>query len=277
VSSSGRRKTAASIAAPRFVFDHIAFAVPSIDATLAFIAGRLGGRPYARGPGIGFTWKQWRFAEGGVLEVLEPAGSPGGFLHRFLDRRGPGIHHVTFKVPDIRAAMERAQARGFDVVGYNDSFPGWKECFLHPKQAQGIVVQLAESDPACDDGAEFVTSFGPGDVDPGPAVKVLGLRTAGRSARAARRQWGELLGGSCTEANGALYFRWPDSPMRVAVAPDPEREKGPLCIEVASDHPLALPPGPEPLLGAEFRVVADDALDRSSRRREGRRRGQGSA
>ncbi|MDH3213297.1 MAG: VOC family protein [Myxococcales bacterium] len=277
MSSSGRPTTAASVAIPGVVFDHIAFGVPSIDATPAFIAGRLGGRPYARGPGIGFVWKQWRFAEGGVLEVLEPSGPPGGFLHRFLDRRGPGIHHVTFKVPDIRAAMERAQARRYDVVGYDDSFPGWKECFLHPKQAQGIVVQLAESDPAFDDGAEIVTSFGPGDVDPGPAVKVIGLRVTARSARAARLQWGELLGGSCAEANGALHFHWPDSPMRIAVVPDPEREEGPLCVEVTSDHPLDLLPGPEPLLGAEFRVVSDDSLDRSSRRREGRRRGRNTA
>jgi catechol 2,3-dioxygenase-like lactoylglutathione lyase family enzyme len=247
------------------LFDHIAFGVRSIDAMPAFIAKRLGGRPYARGPGLGFLWKQWQFAGGGVLEVLEPAGAPGGFLHRFLDRRGPGIHHVTFKVPDIRTAMQRARVQGYDVVGFEDRLPGWKECFLHPKQAQGIVVQLAESDPSLDDGSEHVTSFGTSDVDPGPAVKVLGLHLTARSAHAARAQWGELLGGSLATANGALHFHWPDSPMRIAVTPDPEREEGPLCVELASAHPVDLSPGPEPLLGVEFRVVLDAPSARGTR------------
>jgi catechol 2,3-dioxygenase-like lactoylglutathione lyase family enzyme len=259
VSRSGNTTAARDPGAPRTVFDHIAFGVPSIDATPAFIAGRLGGRPYARGPGRGFVWKQWRFAGGGVLEVLEPAGAPSGFLHRFLDRRGPGIHHVTFKVPDLRTASERARGLGYDVVGYDDSQPGWKECFLHPKQAQGIVVQLAESDPRLDDGSELVTRFGPDDVEPGPPVRVLGLRLAARSAPAARAQWGDLLGGACTATEGALEFRWAGSPMRIIVTPDPDREEGPVCVEVASDRPLGLAPGPEPLLGVEFREVSDGA------------------
>ena len=253
----GKPTTTSADAAYIATFDHIAFGVPSIAATPAFIAGRLGGRPYARGPGRGFLWKQWQFASGGVLEVLEPAGPPSGFLHRFLDRHGPGIHHVTFKVPDIRTAMERARVHGYDVVGFNDRLPGWKECFLHPKQAQGIVVQLAESDPSLDDGSEYVTSFGASEVEPGPAEKVIGLHLTARSAHDARAQWCELLGGSWATANGALHFHWPDSPMRITVTPDPEREEGPLYVELASAHSVDLSPGPEPLLGAEFRVVVD--------------------
>jgi catechol 2,3-dioxygenase-like lactoylglutathione lyase family enzyme len=253
----GNRPEAPDPGRPQTVFDHIAFGVPSIDAVPPFIAGRLGGRPYARGPGRGFVWKQWRFDGGGVLEVLEPAGLPGGFLHRFLDRRGPGIHHVTFKVPDLRAASDRARGLGYDVVGYDDSIPGWKECFLHPKQAQGIVVQLAESDPDLDDGSELVTRFGPDDVEPGPPVRVLGLRLAARSAPAAHTQWGELLGGSCAVRGAALQFRWPASPMRIVVVPDPECEEGPVCVEVAGDRPLGLAPGPDSVLGVDFREVGD--------------------
>ena len=205
----GKSTTTSADAAPMAIFDHIAFGVPSIDAMPVFIAERLGGRPYARGPGLGFLWKQWQFAGGGVLEVLEPAGAHGGFLHRFLDRRGPGIHHVTFKVPDIRTAMERARVQGYDVVGFDDSLPGWKECFLHPKQAQGIVVQLAESNHSLDDGSEYVTSFGTSDVEPGPAVMVLGLHLTARSAHDARAQWGELLGGSLQRRTGRCISTGP--------------------------------------------------------------------
>ncbi len=243
--------------APTPSFDHIAFGVPSIDATAPFLVERLGGRPYARGPGRGFVWKQWRFAGGGVLEVLEPDGPPGGFLHRFLVQRGAGIHHVTFKVPDIGAAMRRAAALGYDAIGFDDSFPGWKECFIHPKQAQGIVVQLAESDPALDDGAEYVSRFGPNDAAPGPTVTVLGLHLTVRSPEAACLQWGELLGGACSETNGALHFHWPDSPMRISVTPDPKREEGPVFVELSSEHDLALASGHEPALGAAFRRVSE--------------------
>jgi catechol 2,3-dioxygenase-like lactoylglutathione lyase family enzyme len=68
-------------------------------------------------------------------------------MYRFLAARGPGIHHVTFNVPDIVAAAERVRRFGYEVVGYNDEFAYWKELFLHPKQALGIVVQLAEEHP----------------------------------------------------------------------------------------------------------------------------------
>ncbi len=238
-------------------FDHIAFGVPSLEATPAFLVERLGGRPYSRGPGRGFVWKQWRFAGGGVLEVLEPHGPPGGFLHRFLDQRGAGIHHVTFKVPDIGAAMHRAGELGYDAMGFDDSFPGWKECFLHPKQAQGIVVQLAESNPDLDDGSEYVSSFGPSPLRPAAPVKVVGLQLSARSRENALRQWGELLGGACAEVNGALHFRFPDSPMRIVVRPDSAREEGPLFVELSSDRELELPSGPETTLGAEFRLVSD--------------------
>ncbi len=51
---------------------------------------------------------------------------------------------------------------------------------------------------------------------------------------------------------GELIFRWPGSPMRIAVEIDPAREEGPLSIEYASERAVALPDGPHPMLGAAF-------------------------
>ena len=48
---------------------------------------------------------------------------PDGFLHRFLAMRGPGPHHVTFKVRDIRASLEEARACGYTPVGFDDRSP----------------------------------------------------------------------------------------------------------------------------------------------------------
>src|SRR3989442_12626720 len=74
-----------------------------------------------------------------------PTYGADGFLHRFLARRGPGVHHVTFLVPSLAAACARAEAEGYEIVGRDESDSGWMTAFLHPKQALGIVVQLAQS------------------------------------------------------------------------------------------------------------------------------------
>ncbi len=95
----------------------------------------------------GFRAAQLRYANGMKLEVLEPwRVEVNDFLRRFLDRNGPGPHHLTYKVPDIRAALAAAEESGYTPVGVSLDHPSWKEAFLHPKQARGIVVQLAQSD-----------------------------------------------------------------------------------------------------------------------------------
>src|SRR3989442_1449503 len=91
-------------------FDHIAIAVPRIAEATPFLVGELGGVPAYGAPAGAYRFGQWRFDGGGRLEILEPLGEDG-FLHRFLARHGPGIHHVTFRVPRLREACERAQAR----------------------------------------------------------------------------------------------------------------------------------------------------------------------
>lgn len=78
----------------------------------ALLAGRLGGVPVFGADTGAYRFGQWRFAGGGRLEVLEPAETDG-VRHRFLAQRSPGIHHVTFKVPSLGAACERAAAHGY--------------------------------------------------------------------------------------------------------------------------------------------------------------------
>lgn len=85
------------------VFDDVAIAARSLADAAAILAGPLGGIPEYGADLPAFRFAPWGLAGGGRIEVLEPRGEDG-FLHRFLARRGPGIHHVTFKVPDLRAA-----------------------------------------------------------------------------------------------------------------------------------------------------------------------------
>ena len=107
----------------RIHFDHIAIATHRMADAPAVLVGVLGGTPTGDGgPSGAYTWGHWRFAGGGRLEILEPLGADG-FLHRFLATRGPGIHHVTFRVPSLAEACERAGAHGLRIVGRDESGP----------------------------------------------------------------------------------------------------------------------------------------------------------
>ena len=233
------------------LFDHIAIGLPRIADGAPFLSGVLGGIPLAGAPSAAFRWGVWRYEGGGMIEALEPRGEDG-FLHRFLAQRGPGLHHVTFKVPSTRAACERAREAGLNPVGFDDSDPRWIEAFLHPKEALGIVVQLAESHG--DDG-------GPGDPPPGvleapPPVTVLGLRMRAHSRERADRQWVGILQGQAEETGHyEVTYRWPGSPMRLVVEVEPRGDEGPLAIELESPRALDLPEGAHPVLGATFRLV----------------------
>ncbi|MGH9307680.1 MAG: VOC family protein, partial [Acidimicrobiales bacterium] len=109
-------------------------------------AGDLGGIWVGGGPTVGFASAQVRFANGMKVEALEPnLVERNDFLRRFLDHSGPGPHHLTFKVTDIEMAIAKTEEAGYRPVGVDLSEPQWKEAFLHPKDAPGVVVQLAQS------------------------------------------------------------------------------------------------------------------------------------
>ena len=132
--------------------DHIALAAETRPELEVRYAGELGGKPLAAGLGPGFRWAQLVYANGMVVEMLDPDRvEHNDFLRRFLDRSGPGPHHLTFKVPDFGAALEAARVAGYHPVGIDESDPHWKEAFLHPKDAPGVVVQLAESHEPIED------------------------------------------------------------------------------------------------------------------------------
>jgi hypothetical protein len=126
--------------------DHVAVAVEHWSDAWPRYAVELGGTWASGGLNIGFGPAQLRYANGGRVEVLQPwRPDDNPFLRRFLDRHGPGPHHLTFKVPDLAAAIAQARETGLSPVGVDLTNADWKEAFLHPRQATGIVVQLAQA------------------------------------------------------------------------------------------------------------------------------------
>lgn len=153
--------------------DHVALASRHAFDQLAVYHHRLGGR-WLGGPLLDdeapFYFCQVEFAGGTKLELLEPIPGDGSdFLRRFLDRNGPGPHHITYKVDHFDDAIDAATAAGYDVVGIDRSEPDWHEAFLHPKQSHGIVIQLAYQS-ATSEGWTAQEEFPPSRTDTIPTL-----------------------------------------------------------------------------------------------------------
>lgn len=79
------------------------------------------------------------------FELLEST-DPSGPIARFLEKRGPGIHHVCLKVKDINGEIERYKAKGFQFVGDapRTGAGGHLVAFIHPKSTGGVLIELAQ-------------------------------------------------------------------------------------------------------------------------------------
>lgn len=123
---------------------HIGVAVADIAAALPFYTTVLGLTPRPAETADGASIVSIPFGESDV-ELLQPV-SPESPVARFLEKRGPGIHHVCYRVPDLEAALAACRAAGFRLV---DETPrrgahGKRIAFLHPKSTAGILVELTD-------------------------------------------------------------------------------------------------------------------------------------
>jgi len=123
--------------------DHVAVALHAIKPALKLYRDGLGGEYLMGGDQGSWRWVQLRYPNGGKVELLEPLGE--GFLTKFLESRGEGLHHVTFKTDDIEAAIAHLEGLGYELVDVNTADPHWKEAFLRPSGAHGTLIQVAQS------------------------------------------------------------------------------------------------------------------------------------
>lgn len=126
--------------------NHIGIAVPDLETGRSLWEEALGLTP--RGVEEVATEKVrtafFEASEGVNVELLEPMGA-GSPIEKFLEKRGPGIHHLCFEVEDLDEALEKAEAQGYRRV--KDPSPGAHHArvvFLHPKTTGGVLLELAE-------------------------------------------------------------------------------------------------------------------------------------
>ena len=81
----------------------------------------------------------------GKVELLEALGDNSP-IAKFLDKRGPGIHHVCFEVSDISLAIKELKDNNINILSEKPTIgaEGYKVVFIHPKSTGGVLVELAE-------------------------------------------------------------------------------------------------------------------------------------
>jgi len=80
------------------------------------------------------------------IELLQST-EPDGVIAKFIEKKGEGIHHIAFEVADIQAEMERLKSEGFVLLNETPKQGADNKlvCFLHPKSANGVLVELCQS------------------------------------------------------------------------------------------------------------------------------------
>lgn len=127
--------------------DHIAIVVESLDSSIQVYENL----------GLSFSKEREVVEDQGVktafahvdqnahIELLEPFGENGP-IHKYLEKKGPGIHHLCFRVPNIEQKSLDLKEKGF-VLLYEQAKMGANHClvnFIHPKSTGGVLIEISE-------------------------------------------------------------------------------------------------------------------------------------
>jgi methylmalonyl-CoA/ethylmalonyl-CoA epimerase len=126
--------------------DHIGVAVDDLDSAIALYEGQLGMPLQHRETVEQFGVEAALLGIGDAhVELLSPT-DPESAVGRFIERSGPGLHHVAYQTGDIDAALEQARSEGLRLideeprVGIRNS----RVAFVHPKSTGGVLTELVE-------------------------------------------------------------------------------------------------------------------------------------
>lgn len=126
--------------------DHVSLAVRDREKAEHFFRGILGAVACVGGedPHMKYFWRLFSLGDLSRLEIISPTGT-GSFLDGFLKRKEGGIHHITLQTPDLRGTMKHLEEQGIPFFGHSEYAGGvWKEIFIHPRHALGVLIQIAE-------------------------------------------------------------------------------------------------------------------------------------
>ena len=127
--------------------DHIGVAVDDLDGAVKLYSESFGMREQHRETIEAFDVEAVLLEVGeGHVELLKPLSGESG-IGKFLERNGPGLHHVAYQTSDIDSALEQVKAAGLDLIDKEPrtGIRGSRVAFLHPKSTGGVLTELVEA------------------------------------------------------------------------------------------------------------------------------------
>lgn len=127
--------------------EHVGLAVQDLEKATNLYVSLLGQEPYKREHVASEAVDTVFFQVGNSKIELLAGTSPDSAISKFLTNKPEGIHHIAFEVTDIRAEMTRLREAGFVLLNAEPK-PGADNklvCFVHPKSANGVLVELCQS------------------------------------------------------------------------------------------------------------------------------------
>lgn len=127
--------------------DHIAVAVRDVDAGIAQYEKLLGAELIEKVEGLSLMGNRMQAAYlkvGDGIIVLDGAAEPDGFIAKFIERRGEGLHHLGVAVDDLDGYVADLEAKGVRIPHREEVGPRRREVLLSPKDLCGVVLQVIE-------------------------------------------------------------------------------------------------------------------------------------
>jgi methylmalonyl-CoA epimerase len=135
--------------------DHIGIAVKSVAEARKFWEGVMGARFMYDHENSRAGYKLVELDLNGLtVELLEPLGADS-FLHQYLEKKGEGMHHLTFALPDVRKTASELKESGVRVVDEVEHSPTSYECFVSPRSSHGVLIQLGSGYPTLSNDPEW--------------------------------------------------------------------------------------------------------------------------
>jgi methylmalonyl-CoA epimerase len=156
----------------RATLDHVGIAVADVREALAFYRDALG-LDIEAPEEVASQRVRAHFIPAGeaTLELLE-ATADDSPIAKYVAKRGPGLHHITLRVDDIRAALAELKAKGVKLIDADprEGAHGSLVAFIHPSSAHGVLVELKQ-EPRTEDGGPMPEDRRPKTEDRGPKAE----------------------------------------------------------------------------------------------------------
>jgi len=125
--------------------DHVSLAVKNYEGAVEFFTKILGAVSQYNGTdnNLKYYWETFALGDLSRFEIIKPTGK-GSFLENFLKDKEGGIHHLVLQTPDIEMTREILEKNDIPYFGFQNYGDRWKELFIHPKDAFGVLLQIAE-------------------------------------------------------------------------------------------------------------------------------------